>query len=1084
MSLFEQHEEIFKFLSLKDKFKRYIEKQNQDFDIKGLRLHTFTDYKKKALIRHFKLIGDSYGVSLGELIFNKKIKDRGDASRMTKKLNYFLRAYSCDKNIESEHPIQVFSYHEDPEKISETSFHFACAKTEIFSGNKTYSTDNITLEKAIERGKAQFIAAKQEASVKLVLSSEALECNIKEFCEKLKKEAMEHIDEKLHGRGLDDYRSLELEIGFAEGDSNEEKEFYYDPETHNRVWEEFNHDELKNPQGIYILSSEVGSGKTTFLRKLQLTIIENTELIPIFIEASRIDRLAFMERDTEDFLISVGKLVNRNPKNDFEEDFLITHQDRIVFLIDGLDQIKGTGSEYEILIDKLLGVIKDKIIIASRPFAVTEQERDQNIKFLALNPFGEVDVQAYFEEKYKCAKELCRTCPEMIHVPMLAYMVRCLIEDGDDQYIKNRTGLYTRFINGVFEKYRHENLKVSIEKRAKIKKAYEEISFKAIANNVPYLQKIPFLFAIDCKGNDIEIDDLFKYGIANTIINRTRATKMSIYFSHQSFQEYLAAEYISQDDDLIQKVLSEKWNPKWKEVIKFIVGINGQEIIEKILDEKDNPIHSKLFFCAELVSEVEINSTLRKKISQKIEILFEDPVFVKDAEKYWLYIDKEKALNRLVVRLKDKDPFVRQSYIETLGDLKDKVDSGIIKKIIDTLEDENSKVRNSAISTLGKLSDMVDSEIIKKIVGQLEDKSSKVRGSAISVLGKLTDRIDSEIIKKIVGKLEDENSDVRCSAVSALGKLNDKADSEIIKNITDKLEDKSSDVRCSAISALVELRDKVNSEIIKKIVDKLEDKSDNVREKTISVITLLRDRVDSGVAEKVTEKVLDKYETMNVRWGAVYTLGQLRYKVTDEIIEKIVDKLEDKSVEIRRSTISALGKLNDRLDSEIVKKIVDKLEDKNIEIRDVALFALGDMKDKVDCKIIKKIVGKLDDKNRGIRGSAISALGKLNDKLDAKIVKNITDKLEDDDINWISIPALGKMGNKVDREIVKKIAEKLEDKFKDKWLRITAESALEKLKDKIDSEIAKKIVSIKNEEAVAILKVLYQDGKLEFLNGA
>jgi hypothetical protein len=79
-------------------------------------------------------------------------------------------------------------------------------------------------------------------------------------------------------------------------------------------------------------------------------------------------------------------------------------------------------------------------------------------------------------------------------------------------------------------------------------------------------------------------------------------TQEFLFFSHQSFQEFLAANYVSTRPELIEHVLNDMWHPKWREVIKFLAGFNGVPIIQAIT-QHDNVIHAPLFLAAECWAE-------------------------------------------------------------------------------------------------------------------------------------------------------------------------------------------------------------------------------------------------------------------------------------------------------------------------------------------------------------------------------------------------------------------------------------------------------------------------------------------------
>ena len=270
---------------------------------------------------------------------------------------------------------------------------------------------------------------------------------------------------------------------------------------------------------------------------------------------------------------------------------------------------------------------------------------------------------------------------------MLANMVRMLIEEKQDGNINNRAELYEKFIAYILTKYKHGKAKLGPGLRTQIRMSLGKIAYDALAEKEPHLQKIPLEFCYE-KGllpnNSILINDelLTKSGLANLIIERSGwGDKDFLFFTHQSFQEYIAAEYIKDSDELVGQVLKEKWNPKWKEVIKFLTGINGVGVIEKILSGKDNPIHSNLFLSAELVPETNVSSKLRADISKKVESLFGNSLFTEDAEKHLIYVDKTKAINRLLNEIGNSNRDVVYSALDVFVELKDSVDSGIIVRL-------------------------------------------------------------------------------------------------------------------------------------------------------------------------------------------------------------------------------------------------------------------------------------------------------------------------------------------------------------------------------------------------------------------
>ena len=998
--------------------------------------------KKVSLEELLKRLPDWFGLSQEDVASKlekestdaKYTVDRATVSRIINRFNDLLSKFCKTKGIIPQ--IQLFSWRQigNEKRPQHCKLFLACAEPVGTTRQKRTIAQNIVpFKRALKKS--------QPAS------------QIKEFREQLRNEAVRHLIEKLHNRERDDYRPMGLEIGLLDRSRREEEGFCPQPADHNRIWGKFDCKQLENPTGVYILSSETGAGKTTFLRNLQLTIIDSTELIPLYLDASDLDGLTFSERNIDIFLRSLGKLFYGYLQDGHEEKFLKNNFDDIVFLIDGLDQITGSGTEYKSLIDKLLRVVEDKLIITSRPFAVIEKEIDCRIAFLRLNPFSEREAQIYFAKRYKRAKELCKTCSELLYIPMLAYMVRCLIEEGRDGNVKNRAGLYKEFIDYIFEEYSHNNRKVSKGTKSRIRDAFATISFKSIANVKPFLQKIPLSVAINFIDTNVEIDDLLKSGLAHTIVNRTSGVDEFLYFSHQSFQEYLAAEYIAQCDKRIQQVLGEKWNPKWKEVIKFLVGIRGQEIIETILSERDNPIHSKLFLSAELVPGAEISTTLKNKISQQLEMLLDYPSFREDAGMHLVCVDEMNAQDVFLRKLEDEDKKVVTSAIHALVKLNDRAGSKVIEKLVGKLTDEDKGVVGSAIHGLVELKDKVGSEVTERLVDKLEDKDRWVVDSTIRAFVELKDKVDGGIIEKIAERLDNEDKEVVASSIRALGELKDKVDSKIVEKIAGRLEDEDKRVVGVAIDALGELKDKVDSKVVEKIAGRLEDEESDIRSSAERALGKLKNKVDSKVVETIAERLEDNNK--EVVGSAIRALGKLEDRVNSEVVEKIAEKLEDE--EVVESALDALGELKNPVDGKIVEKIVDKLATDDSYIILLARSTLEKLMDNVGIEVVEKIAERLDDENKEVVGSAIRALGELKDKVGIEVVEKITEKLEDEDkgLVTLAIYTLGELKNKIDIDVVERIAGKLEDE--DKGVVASALFALGELKDKVDVKIVEKI---------------------------
>jgi len=260
----------------------------------------------------------------------------------------------------------------------------------------------------------------------------------------------------------------------------------------------------------------------------------------------------------------------------------------------------------------------------------------------------------------------------------------------------------------------------------------KEPQIQKISINLPVIKHLNREFGIS-------INALPKFGLVNLILEIGDITQHSLFFTHQSFQEFLAAQYISESEDSekLEAVINEMWSPKWREVIKFLAGIKGikgQEIVEKIYpqDNEDNIIHSRLFLAAECLAEVrEARRELKEEINQKLKELVRIEPFRFDAIIASGFLGDITSLKSL---LWDLDWRVRKAAVEALVKLEDRVPEEAIKDIAGWLRDDDEHVRAAAVKALAVFKDSVPEEVIKDIAARLRDDNREVRESAYRTL--------------------------------------------------------------------------------------------------------------------------------------------------------------------------------------------------------------------------------------------------------------------------------------------------------------------------------------------------------------
>jgi len=359
--------------------------------------------------------------------------------------------------------------------------------------------------------------------------------------------------------------------------------------THYRVWNNFLINELMPPTGSYLLSANVGFGKTTFLYWLSSELNKKNDYLALCILCSTFaewkpeswddlkTRLSNLLKPLFQNSSYETQFVNDSDINDCLEFFF--GQNKIVFFYDGLDQVSGQSVSYPGIIKSMLRIAgQNKAVISSRPSALIFFDKDPNFTFLRLMQFTKDDERKYFGDYFGTISSIRALAPELKTIPMLAFMVKTLAISGKIREVKNRSDLYERFINHILTE---QNPMTLDGQTIRVQEELEKISFESLNGETPYVQIIPIS---EKYINKDSISIILKYGLVNFILEDG---KNFLFFTHTSFQEYLAARFIENSDrrnEYIHLITSSEKIFEWRETIRFLTGMRGNEIISEIIE--------------------------------------------------------------------------------------------------------------------------------------------------------------------------------------------------------------------------------------------------------------------------------------------------------------------------------------------------------------------------------------------------------------------------------------------------------------------------------------------------------------------
>jgi HEAT repeat protein len=479
-------------------------------------------------------------------------------------------------------------------------------------------------------------------------------------------------------------------------------------------------------------------------------------------------------------------------------------------------------------------------------------------------------------------------------------------------------------------------------------------------------------------------------------------------FVHKTFQEYLAAEDIlynyanEEDPEIVRGHIREHLHdPYWREVLLLMFARLKRKPAAKILDfilKQNSPyeqwLHRDLLFAGDCLAEdvvIENEELVTQVLERLVALEASDPNLVIDKIKAQIFrvikslretFYEAEAFDLLIKAETQIGKFRTTRYYAALG-MKEKA----VENLLVLLKDNDKNVRSQAALVLRKLLDKSESIILGQLYLFYDDYTYMAERAA-EVLEDLDD-VSEFLVKKLLELLRDDDPDVQIRATFILAEL-DNVPEPAVKGLLAMLDHDDSETRSRAILALAEM-DNVSEILVDGLLELLDHHDSKTQTRAAELLVKIgntSEPVINGLLELLSSD--DDEEERYIFAQSLLRLGD----ASEPVINGLLELLNDDDAETRFRAILALSELDDTSEP-VINGLLELLNDDDAETRFRAILALSELDDTSE-SLINGLLELLNHDHAETRFRAAELLVKKGNTSEL-IVNGLLELLSSDD---------------------------------------------------------------------------------------